>query len=261
MRALNIAATGMSAQQMRVEVISNNLSNMSTTAYNARRAEFSDLHYQQYARAGTVNAADGTLLPTGVQLGLGVRPSAVSLRLAQGSLSETGADLDIAIEGRGYLEVTLPSGQPGYTRDGALKRSADGLIVTSDGHPVAPEIVIPADARSVSINADGEVYAYFQQGGQAQLLGQFTLAGFTNPKGLEALGSNLFAETEASGPALLAAPGEDGLGTLRQGYLEDSSVDAVREVTELIEAQRGYELNAKIISAADQMLGATTQVR
>ncbi|RBI84626.1 flagellar basal-body rod protein FlgG [Rhodosalinus halophilus] len=261
MRALKIAATGMSAQQMRVEVISNNLSNMSTTGYNPRRAEFSDLHYQQYARAGTINAADGTVLPTGVQLGLGVRPAAVSVQLEQGALSATGGDLDVAIEGRGYLEVTLPSGQPGYTRDGALKRSADGLIVTSDGYPVSPEIVIPADARALSVNADGEVYAYFEEGGAAQLLGQFTLAGFTNPKGLEALGSNLFAETEASGPALLAAPGEDGLGTLRQGYLEESSVDAVREVTELIEAQRGYELNSKVISAADQMLGATAQVR
>ncbi|MFP4570784.1 flagellar basal-body rod protein FlgG [Rhodosalinus sp.] len=261
MRALAIAATGMSAQQTRVEVISNNLSNMSTTGYNARRAEFADLHYQQLARAGAINAADGTVLPTGIQLGLGVRPAAVSVQLSQGALSATGGDLDVAIEGRGFLEVTLPSGQPAYTRDGALKRGPDGLILTSDGYPVAPEIVIPDDARAVSINADGEVFAYFEEGGPAQPLGEFVLAGFTNPKGLEALGSNLFAETEASGPALLSAPGEDGLGTLRQGYLEDSSVDAVREVTDLIEAQRGYELNAKVISAADQMLGATTQVR
>lgn len=261
MRALKIAATGMSAQQMRVETISNNLSNMSTTGYNARRAEFADLHYQQLARAGAINAADGTVLPTGVQLGLGVRPAAVSVQLAQGGLSATGGDLDVAIDGQGYLEVTLPSGLTAYTRDGGLKRTAEGLIVTSDGHPVAPEIVIPADSRGVTINADGEVYAYFNDAEGGQLLGQFTLAGFTNPKGLEALGSNLFAETEASGPSLVAAPGEDGLGTLRQGYLEDSSVDAVREITELIEAQRGYEMNAKVISAVDQMMGATTQVR
>ena len=261
MRALKIAATGMAAQQMRVETISNNLANMSTTGYNTRRAEFSDLHYQQMARAGTVNAADGTVLPTGVQLGLGVRPAAVSVNLAQGSLSATGGDLDIAIDGNGYLEVTLPSGQSGYTRDGALKRSADGLIVTSDGFPVVPEITIPTDARSLSINAAGEVYAYFQDTAEAQMIGQIDLAGFTNPKGLEAMGSNLFLETEASGPALVSSPGTDGLGMLRQGYLEDSSVDPVREITELIEAQRGYELNAKVISAADQMLGATTQVR
>ncbi|EPX82620.1 flagellar basal-body rod protein FlgG [Salipiger mucosus] len=261
MRALKIAATGMSAQQMRVEVISNNLSNMSTTGYNARRAEFADLHYEQVARAGTVNAQDGTVLPTGVQLGMGVRPAAVSVKLAQGALSETRGDLDLAIEGKGYFEVTLPNGQPAYTRDGALKRDGEGLIVTSDGLPVAPEIVIPEDARSVSINASGEVYAHFANAVEAQLLGQFSMAGFTNPKGLEALGGNLFAETEASGPPFQGTAGEDGLGTLRQGYLEDSTVDPVYEITELIEAQRGYELNSKVISAADQMLGATTQVR
>lgn len=261
MKILQIAATGMAAQQMRVETIANNLSNMSTTGYNARRAEFADLHYQQYARAGTINAADGTVLPTGVQLGLGVRPSSITIQLSQGALSQTGNELDLAIEGNGYLELTLPSGQAAFTRDGGLKRSAEGLIVTSDGYPVAPEIVIPEDARSISINADGEVYAYFQDTTDAQLLGQFTMAGFANAKGLEALGGSLFVETEASGPPFVAPPGEDGLGTLRQGYLEDSSVDAVREVTELIEAQRGYEMNSKVISAADQMLSATTQVR
>ncbi|WP_317056386.1 flagellar basal-body rod protein FlgG [Roseovarius rhodophyticola] len=261
MRALKIAATGMAAQQMRVETISNNLANMSTTGYNTRRAEFADLHYQQLARAGTVNSADGTVLPTGVQLGLGVRPAAVSITLAQGSLSGTGGDLDLAIEGSGYFEVTLPSGLSAYTRDGAMKRSADGLIVTSEGYPVAPEITIPDDARTISINAAGEVYAYFAEATEAQLLGQINMVGFTNPKGLEAAGGNLFLETEASGTPLSSTPGEDGLGTVRQGYLEDSSVDAVREITELIEAQRGYELNAKVITAADQMLSATTQVR
>ena len=261
MRALKIAATGMSAQQMRVETISNNLANMSTTGYNARRAEFADLHYQQMMRPGSINASDGTVLPTGVQLGLGVRPAAVSMHLAQGSLSATGSDLDLAIDGNGYFEVTLPSGQTAYTRDGGLKRTGEGLIVTSDGFPVTPDITIPSDARSISINADGEVYAYFADATEAQLLGQFTLASFTNAKGLEAIGSNLFVETEASGPSLVTTPGLDGLGTLRQGYLEDSSVDAVREITELIEAQRGYEMNAKVISAADQMMGATTQIR
>ena len=261
MRALKIAATGMSAQQMRVETISNNLANMNTTGYNARRAEFSDLHYDQMSRAGTINAADGTVLPTGVQLGLGVRPSAISMHLAQGSLSSTGADLDLAIDGRGYLEVTLPSGAAAYTRDGGLKRTGEGLIVTSDGFPVSSEIVIPTDARSISINGSGEVYAYFTDTVEAQLLGQFNLTGFTNAKGLEALGGNLFSETEASGPALVSDPGLNGMGSLRQGYLEDSSVDAVREITELIEAQRGYEMNAKVISAADQMMSATTQVR
>lgn len=261
MKALQIAASGMAAQQMRVDVVSNNLANMSTTAYNARRAEFADLHYQQEARPGTVSAQDGSMLPTGVQIGLGVRPASVSMVLAQGPLAATGGDLDVAIEGKGYLEVTLPSGAAAYTRDGGLKRTGDGQIVTSAGHPVAPGLTIPADARSLSINANGEVYAYFIDQVQPQLLGQLTLAGFSNEKGLEALGGNLFLETAASGPPIQGAPGEDGLGTLRQGYLEESSVDAVREVTELIKAQRGYELNAKVITAADQMLSATVQVR
>ncbi|MBS0562995.1 MAG: flagellar basal-body rod protein FlgG [Proteobacteria bacterium] len=261
MRALQIAATGMTAQQTRVEVISNNLANMSTTGYNARRAEFADLHYQQVTAPGAISAADGTVVPTGIQIGLGVRPTAVSVNLQQGSLSQTGGDLDLAIEGPGYLEVTLPSGGAAYTRDGALKRSADGQIVTSDGYVVAPGITIPADAKSLTINASGEVYAYFAGQTAPQLLGQLTLAGFTNDKGLEATGSNLFLETAASGSATIAAPGQSGLGTLRQGYLEESSVDAVREITDLIEAQRGYELNAKVITAADQMLGATAQVR
>ena len=261
MKALQIAASGMSAQQMRVDVVSNNLANMSTSGYNARRAEFADLHYQQVTRPGTVNAEDGTVLPTGVQVGLGVRPTAVSVLVQQGSLLETGGELDLAVEGKGYIEVTLPSGISAYTRDGGLKRSADGLIVTSDGYEVAPGLTIPTDARSISINVAGEVFAYFNDQVAPQQLGQITLAAFANEKGLEAMGSNLYLETAASGAASVSVPGEDGLGTLRQGYLEESSVDPVREVTELIKAQRGYELNAKVITAADEMLAATTQVR
>lgn len=261
MRALQIAAAGMTAQQMRVEVISNNLANMSTTGYNARRAEFADLHYQQMARPGTVNASDGTILPTGIQLGLGVRASAVSMMVKQGSLVATGGDLDVAIEGLGYLEVTMPNGTSAYTRDGALKLTGDGQLVTADGFPVVPDITVPADARSISINAEGEVFAYFLDQVQPAQLGQLTLANFTNPKGLEAIGSNLFLESPASGAALVGVPGEDGLGTLRQGYLEDSSVDPVKEVTDLITAQRGYELNSKVITASDQMLSSMVQIR
>lgn len=261
MRALQIAATGMSAQQTRVEVISNNLANMNTTGYNARRAEFADLHYQQVTRAGSIAASDGTLVPAGVQIGLGVRPTAVTMNVAQGSLSATGGNLDVAVEGKGYLEVTLPSGQSAYTRDGALKRTGDGQLVTSDGFPIVPDITIPEDTQSISINPEGEVYAFFGDRVEPELLGQLTLAGFTNEKGLEAIGSNLFTETGASGPALVGLAGENGLGGFRQGYLESSSVDAVKEVTDLIEAQRGYELNAKVITAADQMLSATTQIR
>jgi len=261
MRALDIAATGMSAQQLRVDVIANNLANMNTTGYSARRAEFADLHYQQMVRAGAINAADGTVVPTGVQIGLGVRPASVSINMAQGTLGQSGGVLDIAIEGRGWLEVALPSGASAYTRDGALQRSAEGLIVTADGFELGPGITIPDDTRQISINADGEVYAYFADRVEAELLGQIALVGFSNDHGLEAMGSNLFLETAASGAPTQANPGEAGLGTIRQGYLEESSVDAVREITDLIQAQRGYELNAKVITAADQMLGATTQVR
>jgi len=261
MLALKIAATGMAAQQTRVEVISNNLANMNTTAYNPRRAEFADLHYQQIERAGSINSTDGAVLPAGIQLGLGVRPAAISMNVSQGALSATGGDLDVAIDGKGYLEVNLPSGVSGYTRDGSLKRSGDGLIVTSDGYSIAPEITVPSDASSISINPQGEIYAYFTNQVGPQLLGQLSLSGFSNDKGLEAIGDNLFRETAASGQPLTGTAGADGLGTFRQGYLESSSVDAVRQITDLIEAQRGYELNAKVITAADQMLGATTQIR
>jgi flagellar basal-body rod protein FlgG len=251
----------MSAQQMRVDVISHNLANMSTTAFNARRAEFADLHYEQPSAPGTITSSAGTVLPTGVQIGLGVRPAAVSVVLSQGAVTQTGGDLDIAIEGRGWIEVRLPSGAAAYTRDGGLKRTGEGLIVSADGYEVAPGLTIPTDATSLSITAEGEVYAYFLGEVQPELLGQLTLTGFANEKGLQPIGSNLYVETAASGPPLAGTAGQDGLGTLRQGYLEESSVDPVREVTELIKAQRGYELNAKVLTAADQMLSATTQVR
>jgi len=261
MKALQIAATGMAAQQMKVDVVSNNLANMSTTGYNPRRADFADLTYQQMARPGSVSAADGSMLPTGIQIGLGVRPAAVSVVIGQGTLDATGGDLDVAIDGNGYIEVQMPTGLTGYTRDGALKRSAEGLIVTSDGYPVAPGITIPSDARGLTISPSGEVWADFSDRVDPELIGQLTISSFPNEKGLEAIGSNLFLESPASGAAFSGTPGLEGLGILRHGYLESSTVDAVREVTELIKAQRGYELNAKVITAADQMLAATTQVR
>lgn len=261
MNALQIAASGMSAQQMKVDVVSNNLANMSTTAYNARRADFADLMYQQVQKPGVISSESGTMLPTGVQLGMGVRAASVSVILQQGALSQTGGDLDLAVQGKGYLEVALPSGETAFTRDGALKRTADGLIVTSDGFQVNPGITIPPDAKSIAINPAGEVYAYFDGQLNPTLLGQFTLATFSNEKGLEASGSNLFVESAASGPPIEGAAGTEGFGSLRQGYLESSSVDAVQEITELIKAQRGYELNAKVITAVDQMMSATTQVK
>ena len=261
MRALSIAATGMNAQQMRVEVISNNLANMSTTGYNARRAEFADLHYQQLAKPGSIASATGAIVPTGVQLGLGVRAATVSMDPRQGTIAQTGGELDVAIQGGGYIEVELPNGGAAYTRDGALKRTGEGLLVTSDGYQIVPDITIPDDARSVDINPEGEIYANFADRVEPELLGQLTLAGFTNEKGLEALGSNLYAETAASGAPFVGFAGEEGLGVFRQGYLEDSSVDAVKEITDLIEAQRGYEMNSKVITAADQMMSATVQIR
>ena len=261
MRALNIAATGMAAQQTRVEVISNNLANMSTTAYSARRAEFADLLYQQPRVAGTINAADGTILPAGVQIGMGVRPSAVTFDVVQGAMKATDAELDLAIDGQGWFEIELPNGEPAYTRDGSFKRTGDGQMVTSEGYALVPDIVIPEETRRVTVNKEGEVYAIFDDEVQPQLLGQITLVDFANERGLEPLGDNLFRETAASGAPNVGAPGENGRGIIRQGYLEESSVDAVTEITELIQAQRGYEMNSKVITAADQMLAATTQMR
>lgn len=261
MRALSIAATGMDAQQTRVEVISNNLANMNTTGYAARRAEFSDLHYQIVQAAGASSSSSGDLVPEGVQLGLGVQTSSISVDMSQGTLKSTGGDLDVAIEGRGFIEVTLPSGESAYTRDGALKRSAEGVVVNADGFAVAGNITIPEDARRIVINPEGEVFAHFDGQAAAQLIGAIGLVSFSNEKGLEPMGGNLYRETGASGGPLPGQPGQSGLGTLRQGHLEESNVDVVQQIAELIEAQRGYELNSKVLSAADQMMGATTQVR
>ena len=261
MKSLQIAATGMAAQQLRVDVISNNIANMSTAAYRPRTAEFSDLMYQQYLTPGTISSQVGTVVPAGVQLGTGVKPSSVSMEITQGALRQTGSELDIAIDGTGFLEVQLPSGESAYTRDGKLNRSAEGQIVTKDGFELADGITIPQDARRISISSDGEVVAYFANEAQGQAIGTISLVRFLNEKGLEAMGDNMFRETEASGGPNRLVPATEGVGILRQGYLEDSGVDVVQEISELIEAQRGYELNSKVITAADEMLAATTRVR
>ena len=261
MQALKIAATGMAAQQMRVDVTAQNISNMSTTGYNARRAEFADLHYQQIRTPGAITAGTGEILPAGVQLGLGVRPSAVSLELRQGALRGTGGELDVAIEGDGYLEIELPTGETAYTRDGSLKLTGEGEIVTSEGYRLAAGITVPVDARRIEINREGGVFAMFDGQINGQQLGDLQLATFINDKGLEAIGENLFLETAACGPPNTGEPGIDGRGSFRQGYLEDSSVDVVAEITELIEAQRGYELNSRVLSAADEMLSTTSRIR
>ena len=261
MRALRIAATGMEAQQTRVEVISNNLANMNTNAYAPRRAEFADLHYQQIRQPGAISSVSGTVLPTGIQMGLGVRSAAVSAEFQQGALRESQGDLDVAIEGEGFLQFTLPIGDLAFSRDGALKRSSEGVVVNSEGYQLADQITIPQDARSVAINSNGEVFAFFEGQPEGQQIGTITLATFTNKKGLEALGGNLFRETAASGTPLLGNAGEEGRGTLRQGFLEESAVDVVAQIADLIEAQRGYELNSKVISAVDQMFGSAVQIR
>ena len=261
MQALKIAATGMTAQQMRVDVTAQNIANMSTTGYNARRAEFADLHYQQIRSPGAVTASTGEVLPAGIQLGLGVRPAAISMEVRQGSVRQTNGELDIAIEGDGYVEIEMPSGETAYTRDGALKLTGEGEIVTSEGYRVLPGITVPEDARSIQINRDGSVFAIFDGQVDAQPIGELQLATFINDKGLEAIGDNLFLETAASGPPTVGEPGIEGRGYFRQGYLEQSSVDVVAEITELIEAQRGYELNSKVLSAADEMLSTTSRIR
>ena len=261
MESLRIAASGMAAQQKRVAVISNNISNMSTTAYAPRSVEFADLHYQQVLRPGTISSQTGTVVPAGIQLGTGVRLSAVTMSLEQGGLRESNGDLDLAIEGRGFFEITLPSGEAAYTRDGNFNRNAEGEMVTSEGYPLADGIVIPDDALQVSINQDGEVYAYFSNAVAAQQVGTIGLTVFSNPTGLEALGGNLYKETEASGSPVIGTPGQNGVGNMRQGFLEESGVDVVNEISDLIEAQRGYELNSKVITASDEMLSTMVRMR
>lgn len=261
MKSLQIAATGMAAQQTRVDVISNNIANMSTTGYRPRVAEFADLAYQQVLTPGTITSQTGTLVPAGIQIGTGVRPSTVSMQITQGALNPTGNELDVAIDGSGFLEVTLPSGEVAYTRDGMLNRSPEGELVTSDGYALSDGIVIPEDALRVSIARDGEVSVYFENQPDGQPIGTISLTRFVNEKGLLAVGDNLFRETEASGAANRLVAGTEGLGILRQGFLEDSGVDVVKEISDLIEAQRGYELNSKVITASDEMLAATTRLR
>ena len=261
MKSLQIAATGMAAQQTRVDVISNNIANASTTGYRPRVAEFSDLAYQQILTPGTITSQTGTLVPSGIQIGTGVRPSTVSMQITQGAMNPTGGELDVAIDGTGFLEVTLPSGEVAYTRDGKLNRSPEGELVTADGYPLSDGIVIPQDALRVSIGRDGEVAAYFENQTDGQPIGTISLTRFVNEKGLQAMGDNLFRETEASGAANRLVAGTEGLGILRQGFLEDSGVDVVKEISDLIEAQRGYELNSKVITASDEMLAATTRLR
>lgn len=261
MRALSTAATGMAAQQLNVETISNNIANMNTVGFKRQRAEFQDLLYQNVERMGSQSSDAGTIVPTGVQVGSGVKTGAVYRIRDQGSLTQTGNKLDLAINGRGLFEVQLPTGETAYTRAGNFSVNDTGDVVTSDGYTVLPKVTIPQNATDVTISKTGQVQATIAGQVNPQIVGQLQLATFFNEAGLEATGGNLFLQSGASGAAQVGKPGDVGYGTLQQGYVEASNVDAVTEITNLITAQRAYEMNSKVVNAADQMLSTTSQMK
>ena len=261
MRALAIAATGMNAQTTHLEVIANNIANINTTGFKRARAEFTDLLYQAERAAGTPNRGGQDAIPEGTQIGLGVRTAAVRNLHMQGSLAQTGNKLDLAINGRGWFQVADATGEFFYTRAGAFSVNATGQIVTSDGLVVQPAMTIPQNVVDIQINASGQVYAIVGTNTTPTLIGQLTLANFTNEAGLEPQGGNLYRVTTASGAAVLGVPSDPGFGSIQQGYLENSNVDPVREITDLIAAQRAYEMNSKIIQAADEMFNTVTHMR
>lgn len=259
MRALNVAATGMHAQQRNVEVISNNIANQTTTAFKRQRAEFQDLIYQSFRRVGTNSADTGIIVPTGVEMGLGVKTGAVYRIHEQGSLQQTENILDLAIQGKGYFRVELPDGDFAYTRAGAFQLSPEGEIITVDGYLVSPGINVPDDAIDLSVNSSGEVEILLDGQIEPTNLGQLEVYSFVNEGGLRALGDNLFAETAASGDAIAGIAGEEDFGTILQGFVETSNVNAVTEITNLILAQRTYEMNSRVITASDEMMQSLNQ--
>ncbi|PWC86495.1 flagellar biosynthesis protein FlgG [Azospirillum sp. TSH100] len=261
MRSLAIGATGMIAQQLNVETISNNIANSTTTGYKKQRAEFQDLLYQNFRRIGSTSSDAGTVVPTGVQVGAGVRVAAVARVLEQGNLNITDNKLDVAINGSGYFQVTLPSGDTAYTRAGNFKLSPEGVIVTADGYPIQPNITIPTNAVDISINSSGEVLIKLDGQTATQNVGQIQLATFANAAGLEATGDNLFLESGASGQAVTGNPGAPGFGRVTQGALETSNVNVVQEITTLITAQRAYEMNSKVIKTTDEMMQQASQMK
>ncbi|MGF1605819.1 MAG: flagellar basal-body rod protein FlgG [Rhodothalassiaceae bacterium] len=260
MRALSTAATGMLAQQLNVEVISNNIANLNTTAFKRQRNEFQDLLYQNIERVGANTSAQGTVAPSGIQVGVGVRSAATVRITQQGSLERTENLLDVAINGRGFFRLNLPNGQEAYTRAGTFQLDQQGNLVTPDGFLVQPNVTIPQEATDITINQEGEVQVVLDGQVQPQVVGQLDLAIFFNDAGLEAVGNNLFLETQASGPPNIAPPGTNGFGTLEQGFVERSNVNAVTEITNLITAQRAYELNSRVIQTADEMLNAVNSI-
>jgi len=254
MRALSTAATGMMAMELNVQVISNNLANMTTTGYKRQRAEFQDLLYDHVSRIGTQTSSQGNILPVGIDLGSGVKTVGTPRLMTQGTLTQTSGSLDLAIRGDGFFKVQLPDGTYTYTRDGSFQMDATGRIVTAQGNVVQPTITIPQNSTGLTINAQGQVSVIPQGTTTPQILGQLTLTRFINQAGLLSLGDNLYQETPASGTPLDGLPSTDGAGDLQQGNLEQSNVDSVTEITNLIAAQRAYEMNGKVITAADQML-------
>lgn len=259
MRSLRSAATGMVAQQTHIDIIAHNMANVGTTGFRRSRAEFQDLIYQQVRRPGGQNA-NGGVLPTGVQIGQGVRTVSTEIMNTQGALLQTGNPLDLAIEGDGYFQVTRADGSQAFTRAGNLKVDPDGRLVTVDGEAIEPAINIPIDATGVSIAADGTISVTQAGSAEQQQAGQLQVARFPNSGGLEALGRSLFRQTPASGQPTIAAPGEQGTGTIAQGFLEGSNVEVVNEMIDLISSQRAYELNQRVITASDEMLRRASEV-
>ena len=260
MRALDTAATGMAAMDLQVQVIAGNIANMSTTGYKSQRAEFQDLVYEHVQRIGAQASDQGNILPVGIELGSGVKTVGTPRLMTQGSLQQTGNTLDVAIQGSGWFKVLMPDGTYSYTRDGSFQMDSQGRVVTAEGNLVQPTITIPANSSGITINQQGQVSATPAGSTTSSILGQFTLTTFMNDAGLQANGNNLFSATPASGTPQDGTPGTNGSGTLLQGSLEESNVDAVTEISNLIAAQRAYEMNSKVITAADEMLQTTSQL-
>lgn len=261
MRSLNIAATGMLAQQLNVEVISNNIANMNTTGFKRQRAEFQDLLYESQEQVGSTSSDTGTIVPAGVQIGVGVKAAAVYKITEQGNLVSTGNTYDLAIQGKGFFKITLPDSTTAYTRAGSLLLSPTGEIVTADGYTVDPGLTVPANAIGVTINQSGEVLATIAGQVTPTNVGQITLTNFANEPGLESVGNNLMIESAASGTPVDGVPGTAGFGTILQGFLETSNVNVVQEITNLITAQRAYEMNSRVIETSDEMMRTLTQLR
>ena len=258
MRALHTAATGMMAQELNVQVISNNIANMRTTGYKRQRAEFQDLLYEHVSRVGTQTSEQGNILPAGIELGSGVKTVGTPRLMTQGSLTQTGKDYDLGIRGEGFFKIAMPDGRTAYTRDGSFELDAQGRLVTAHGNVVQPAITIPQNATSVAVNAQGQVSVTLPGTNTPSVLGQLQLSLFVNKAGLQGIGDNLYLETPASGTPQDGTPNSEGYGNIQQGNLESANVEAVSEISDLIAAQRAYEMNAKVISAADQMLQSTS---